>query len=63
MPESTSRIEPASSYREPEAQTPRGRARAKPRPKLASPQPADAPEIAALVEPGDSEKHVLDTLA
>ena len=60
MAEPTSRIEPATSYREPEARTPRGAASEKSRPKPSIAAPSAVP---ALGDDDEQEKHELDTLA
>jgi len=61
MDDSTSRIEPVPSRRDPESQLPEGVTKQKPRPKSA-PKPA-AVEPVASVEVDEEEKHDLDTLA
>ncbi len=61
MDDSTSRIEPVPSRRDPESQLPVGVTKQKPRPKSA-PKPG-AVEPAASVEVDEEEKHDLDTLA
>ena len=60
MAEPTYRIEAATSYREPESQTPRAAAKQKPR--LNSSHP-DSSSIPAVAEPDEQDKHELDTLA
>ena len=61
MAEPTSRIDPASSYRESDARTPLGgmKEKARPKTKYAAAQ-ADPSELDELDGP---EKHELDTLA
>jgi len=59
MSEPTSRIEPTSSYPQPEGQSVATRMKEKVRPKRA---PVDAAEAAAA-DADELEKHELDTLA
>jgi hypothetical protein len=61
MAEPTSRIDPASSYRESEARTPLGGMKEKTRPKSKS--RAGQAELPEPDELDDPEKHELDTLA
>ena len=61
MAEPTARIEPPSSYREPEADSGSRRNREKPRPKMKPRE--DLAELADGSELDDQEKHTLDTLA
>jgi hypothetical protein len=61
MAEPTARIDPASSYREPDADTASRRNRDKPRAKAKPPE--DLAEVAGADELDDQEKHTLDTLA
>lgn len=60
MAEPTSRIEPTSSFREPESNLP-SHGREKPRPKAKPPEGLD--ELAVSDEQDEREKHTLDTLA
>jgi len=60
MAEPTSRIEPTSSFREPDRNVP-SRGREKRRPKTKPPD--DLEELAAADEQDEHEKHTLDTLA
>lgn len=61
MAEPTGRIEPASSYREPDTDAASRRKRDKPRPKR---KPAeDVAEVAQADELDPQEQHTLDTLA
>jgi hypothetical protein len=61
MADPTSRIEPASSYREPESNMPPGTKKEKQRPRFRA--PAVPGETSAADERDDSEKHQLDTMA
>lgn len=61
MAEPTSRIEPATSYNEPESNVASRRGREKPRPKAKSPD--DLAELTTADEVDEQEKHSLDTLA
>jgi hypothetical protein len=60
MAEPTSRIEPATSYREPEARTARRSTNEK---AGAKPRSATSAAIPPLAEDDEQEKHELDTLA
>ena len=60
MAEPTGRIEPASSYREPDTDAASRRNREKPRPKR---KPVEDPEVAQPDELDAQDKHTLDTLA
>jgi hypothetical protein len=61
MAEPTSRIEPTTSYREPEPNVPQRRGREKPPRKSNS--SGDLAELASADELDEQEKHALDTLA
>ena len=60
MSDSTSRIERATSFREPDSQTPLRPAKEGPRPRPSRAGTAVAPSLAP---PEEEEKHQLDTLA
>jgi hypothetical protein len=64
MADAASRIEPVTSFREPEGGTGSGRtkekARARPKPAVVG---AGQEHLVESIEPDESEKHDLDTLA
>lgn len=62
MAEPTSRIEPMSSFREPDRNVP-SRGREKKQPKTKMPSDLEELELAAADEQDEQEKHTLDTLA